>query len=57
MRMRSAAMTALAVLLLAGGCVKRVMVPPVIDLKAHEGIGLIELKTNTNGKLDRYEMP
>ena len=54
MRLRNLALAGLAVLLLAGGCVKRVMVPPVIDLKAHEGIGLIEVKPNTDGKLDRY---
>ena len=36
------------------GCAPRVMVPPKIDLKQHEVIGIIEFSSSEEGELGRY---
>jgi hypothetical protein len=55
MRVTTIAISVLVLLLLAGGCASRryetIRVPPRIDLKSHELIGVIQFDTETKGEL------
>ncbi len=37
-----------------GGCCKRVLVPPLVDLKQNEVVGIIEFRLEEQGKLSGY---
>ena len=41
-------------LMLAAGCCNRVMIPPAVDLKPYELIGLIEFSSGAKGNLAGY---
>jgi hypothetical protein len=51
--MKSVSLAVCIAALLLGGCA-RIYVPPAIDLKPHEVIGLIEFKSDTKGDLTEY---
>lgn len=54
MRQSASLSTAAAVVAVVVGCGPRVMVPPKIDLKQHEVVGIIQFKSSSEGRLGPY---
>jgi len=41
-------------ILLFAGCAPKVMVPPIIDLKQYEVVGIVQFKCNSEGRLNNF---